>query len=335
MERQRTMTPRRPRRALATLPTTMRAAAIDRFGGPEVVTTHTLPVPQVNAGEVLIAVHTSGIAGWDADMRDGWSPTGKQPKLPFIPGTDGSGTVVALGAGVRRLEIGDRVYGASFETAGFHAEYIAVAAENVGKVPSGLELDPAGATPLTGVTALQGVDEALKLKRGETVIVHGASGGVGTLAVQFAKLRGARVLATASGEDGAALARRLGADAAVDGRHGDIVAAARDFAPDGVDAVLGFAGGDALEQCLAGLRPGGRAAYPNGIESAPKKRSGLDLTSYDGVIGVRELARLNRAIEAAKLTVPIPAAYPLEEAAKAHRRVAEGHVLGKVVLRIG
>jgi len=335
MERQRTMTPRRPRRALATLPTTMRAAAIDRFGGPEVVTTHTLPVPQVNAGEVLIAVHTSGIAGWDADMRDGWSPTGKQPKLPFIPGTDGSGTVVALGSGVRRLEIGDRVYGASFETAGFHAEYIAVAAEHVGKVPAGLELEPAGAIPLTGVTALQGVDEALKLKRGETVIVHGASGGVGTLAVQFAKRRGARVLASASGEDGVALARRLGADAAVDGRHGDIVAAARDFAPDGVDAVLACAGGDSLQRCIESLRPGARVAYPNGIDPAPKKRSGLDVTSYDGVIGVRELARLNRAIEAANFIVPIPAAYPLEEAAKAHERVAQGHVLGKIVLRIG
>jgi NADPH:quinone reductase-like Zn-dependent oxidoreductase len=253
-----------------------------------------------------------------------------------VLGTDGSGTVAAVGAGVRRLQVGDRVYASSFETGGgFHAEYVAVGAEHVAKVPPGLDLKHAGAIPLTGLTALQGVDDALHLKRGETVIVHGASGGVGTLAVQFAKLRGARVLASASGEDGVALARRLGADAAVDGRHEDIVAAAHKFAPDGVDAVLGFAGGDALEQCVDSLAPGGRFAYPNGVEPVPKKRRGLDVTTFDGVVGVREFARLNHAIEAAKLRVPITGPYPLEEARRAHERLAEGHVLGKVVLRIG
>jgi len=194
-------------------------------------------------------------------------------------------------------------------------------------------LKRAGAIPLTGLTALQGVDDALHLKRGETVIVHGASGGVGTLAIQFAKRRGARVLASASGDDGIALARRLGADAAVDGRHGDIVAAAGKFAPDGVDAVLAFAGGDALERCLDSLAPGGRLAYPKGVEPEPKKRRGLDVIAFDGVVEVREFARLNRAIEAAKLKVPI-VTYPLEQAAKAHERLAEGHVLGKIVLRI-
>jgi NADPH2:quinone reductase len=336
MARQTTTAPRRrPKRASTTLPATMRAAAIDRSGGPKVVTIHTLPVPSVSAGEVLIAVHTSGLAGWDADIRDGWSPTGKAARFPLVLGTDGSGTVAAVGAGVRRLQVGDQVYASSFETGGgFHAEYVVVAAEHAARVPAGLDLKHAGAIPLTGLTALQGVDDALWLQRGETVIVHGAGGGVGTLAIQFAKLRGARVLASASGADGVALARRLGADVAVDGRHGDIEAAARKFAPDGVDAVIGFAGGDALERCVDSLAPGGRFAYPNGVEPEPKKRRGLDVIRFDGVVGVREFARLNHAIETMDLKVPIGAAYPLEEAAKAHERLAEGHVLGKIVLRI-
>jgi NADPH:quinone reductase-like Zn-dependent oxidoreductase len=232
----------------------MRAAAIDRFGGPQVVTMHTLPVPDIDPGQVLIAVHTSGLAGWDADIRDGWSPTGRKPRFPLVLGSDGSGTVAGVGSRVRRFKVGDRVYAASFETSGFHAQYIAVDADKVGHVPPGLELKQAGAMPLTGVTALQGVDDALNLGEDETVIVHGAAGGVGTLAVQFAKLRGARVLATATGDDGLALARRLGADEAVDGKRDDIVEAARDFAPDGVDAVLAFAGGEPLRRSGAGSR---------------------------------------------------------------------------------
>jgi NADPH:quinone reductase-like Zn-dependent oxidoreductase len=142
------------------------------------------------------------------------------------------------------------------------------------------------------------------------------------------------VFATASGADGVALVRRLGADAAVDGRREDVAAAVRRFAPDGVDAVLALAGGEALERCLDALRGGGRPAYPNGVEPEPGKRRGIEVTAYDAVAGVREFQRLGRAVEEAKLEVPIAAAYALAEAAKAHERLAAGHVLGKIVLRI-
>jgi NADPH:quinone reductase-like Zn-dependent oxidoreductase len=275
------------------------------------------------------------VGSWDADIREGWYPEG-EPRFPLVLGTDGSGTVAAVGSRIRRFKVGDRVYSYSWinPKGGFYAEYVAVVAEKVGRVPERLDLKHAGAIPTTGLTALQGIDDALHVKKGETVIVHGASGGVGTLAVQFAKLRGARVFATASGDDGVALVRRLGADAAVDGRRTDIVAAAREFAPDGVHAVLALAGGDSLERCLDVLRPGGRCAYPNGVEPEPEKRPGIEIMSYDAVAGVREFERLGHAVEAAKLQVPIAAAYALEEAAKAHERLAEGHVLGKVVLRI-
>jgi NADPH2:quinone reductase len=141
--------------------------------------------------------------------------------------------------------------------------------------------------------------------------VHGAGGGVGSLAVQFAKLRGARVLATASGPRGAAR-----------------------FAPEGVDAVLAFASGRPLSRCLDALRRDGRFAYPNGVEPVPRRRRGVRWKSYDAVPGVRELERLGRAVTAARLRVVIAATYRLADAAKAHRRLEKGHVLGKVVLRV-
>lgn len=250
----------KPVRAAA-IPKTGRAAAIDRFGGPEVLSLHTLPVPDLDGNEVLIRLDTAGVGVWDADMRAGWWPDG-EPRFPLVLGTDGAGTVAAIGARIRRLRVGDQVYSYSFTNpkGGFYAEYVAVAAEKVAPIPRGLDLQLAGAIPTTGLTALQGIDDALHVKKGEAVVIHAASGGVGTLAVQFAKLRGARVLATASGNDGVDLVRRLGADAAIDGRHEDITAAARRLAPGGIDAVLALAGGEALEHCLAAVRTGGRCA---------------------------------------------------------------------------
>jgi NADPH:quinone reductase-like Zn-dependent oxidoreductase len=313
----------------------MRAAAIDRFGGPGVLSIHSLPVPRPDPGEVLIALDTAGVGPWDAEVRDGWFP-GDRARFPLVLGTDGAGTIAAAGSRIRRFEVGDRVYAYNFGNpkGGFYAEYVAVPAQKVAPVPRGLDLEQAGAIATTGLTALQGVDDALHLKRGETVIIHAASGGVGTLAVQFAKLRGARVLATASGKDGSALVRRLGAEEAMDARRGKVPDAARRFAPDGVDAVLALAGGKELTRCLDAIRYGGRLAYPNGIEPVPRKRRGMKILAYDAVAGVRELQRLGRAVEEAKLEVPIAGRYELANAGRAHERMAKGHVLGKIVLRI-
>jgi NADPH:quinone reductase-like Zn-dependent oxidoreductase len=313
------------------LPMTMRAAAIDRFGGAEVLTLHELPVPVPGPNEILIALHTSGVGEWDAWHREGGDAPAK-PGFPMVLGTDGAGTVAARGARVRRFEEGDRVYAYDYERRGFYAEFVAVAVDHTGRVPRILDLGHAGAIACIGLTALQGIDDALEVRSGESIIVHGASGGVGHLALQFAKLRGARVLATASGEDGIALARSLGADMAVDGKRGDIVAAAERFAP--IDGVIAFVGGESLERCLDALRSGGRLAYPNGVEPEPKKRPGIRFVAYDGVPGVREFERLGHAVEAAKLKVHIGAEFHLAEAARAHQRLAAGHVLGKIVLRV-
>lgn len=316
------------------VPTAMRAAAIDHAGDSSVLTLHTLPVPRPGAHEILIAVETAGVGIWDVSIRR--HPEGIQhSSFPLVLGTDGAGTVAAVGSSVQGFKLGDRVYSYSWDNpkGGFYAEYVAVPAERVGHVPKGFTLTDAGAIGTTGLTAIQGIDDALHLKSGQTILIHGASGGVGVLAVEFAKLRRARVLATASGEDGAAFVKRLGADVVIDSRTADIAAAARNFAPGGIDAVLGLAGGETLERCIDTLRPGGRVAYPNGV-NPPKTRSGLSPIAYDAVAGVKEFERLNQAIEQSHLQVPIAAEFALADAAKAQERMEAGHVLGKIILRI-
>jgi NADPH:quinone reductase len=326
----------RPAVKRSNIPTTMQVMAIDRYGGPEVLSMHTLPVPVPTANEVLIAIHTAEVGGWDAEIRDGYSPDGKKPRFPLVLGAGGSGTVAAVGSRVRRFQEGEPVYAYAwnYPRTGFYAEYTVVPEKSAAPMPSPLDLTHAGAVPIAGITALQGIDDALQVKKDERVIIYGASGGLGVFAVQFAKLRGARVLATASGPDGIALVRKLGADAAVDSRHGDIAGAAHEFAPEGVDAVLALAGGETLERCIDTLRKGGRLAYPNGIDPEPKRRRGIKTKPYDGVPGRKEFEHLGRAVEAARLQVPIAAEFPLADAVRAHERLAQGHILGKIVLRV-
>jgi NADPH:quinone reductase-like Zn-dependent oxidoreductase len=317
------------------IPHTMLAAAIDRFGGPEVLTIHALPLPPVGPREVLIALDTAGVGPWDLKIREGaFLP--RKPHFPLVLGVDGAGVVMKVGVRVRRLKIGDWVYSYSWANpkGGFYAEYVVVPADKVGRTPKRLDLEHAGAIATTGLTALQGIDDHLRVQRGEFVIIHGGSGGVGTLAIQFAKLRRAKVLATVSGIDGLELVREMGADLAVDSRHEDVADAARSFAPNGIDAVLALAGGDELEDALGAVRRGGRLAYPNGVEPVPAKRRGIKFIPYDGLSGIGEFERLNKAVTAARLKVPISERFPLAGAAKAHEHLAAGHVLGKTVLRI-
>lgn len=313
----------------------MRAAAIDRTGPASVLKIHELPLPKMGPSDVMIAVDTAGVGTWEPEQRSGeWGVD--DAHFPLVLGSDGSGTVAARGSRVRRLRVGDRVYAFNFgkKNSGFDAEYVAVPNRSVARLPRRLDLLHAGASPAVALTALQGVDDALGVKRNEHVVIVGASGNVGMFAVQFAKNRGACVLAIASGRDGTAFARRLGADISIDGKREDVAEALAEFAPDGIDAVLGLVGGKILTTCIDALHPGGRVAYPNGIDPAPRKRRGIKFVTYDAKMGARDLARLNRAMEKATVKVPIEKQYPLARAAEAHRRVEKGHLLGRVVLRV-
>jgi NADPH:quinone reductase len=313
----------------------MRAAAVDRFGPPSALTLHKLPVPTPGPAEVLIAVDTAGVGSWDTSIRDGsWRKPGR-PRFPLVPGVDGAGVVVAKGARVHRLRVGDRVYAYEFGNpqGGLYAEFAAVRAEHAARVPKGLDFAEAGAVATTGLTALQGID-ALRLRPRQTVLIFGASGAVGTMAVQFAVQRGAQVIATASGAAAMRLVRRLGAHRVLDARRPEAVEQLRKFAPDGLDAVLAFGGGDQLERCLDFVRPRGRVVHPNGVEPAPKERRTFTVRSFDATASPQAFAALSRHLVNGRVRVPISASYPLARAAQAHRRLERDHVVGRMVLRM-
>jgi NADPH:quinone reductase len=317
------------------LPEVMQAAAIDKFGPPSTVTTHELPVPRPSPREVLIALEWAGVGVWDASIRDGsWSAEGK-PKFPLVPGIDGAGIVVAAGARVRRVRVGDRVYAYEFGNpkGGFYAQFAVARADHVDRVPTSLATREAAAVATTGLTAMQGLS-LLRLRRGSTVLIFGATGAVGTIAVQIAKRSGATVIATASGRPAARVVRRLGADRVVDARGEEAVDRLRQAAPKGLDAVFALAGGEELERCLDLLRRGGRVVYPNGIEPEPKRRPGVTIRGFDAVADPQQFSRLREYVGDRRMQVPLAAVYPLSQAARAHRRLAQGHVVGRIVLRV-
>lgn len=328
---------------MAKLPVTMQAAAIDRFGGVAEFRMRTLRVPEVSPDEVLIRIESVGVGAWDPWEREGRFKEyfremhGVEPTFPYVIGFDGAGTVTAVGSAVTRFAEGDRVYADRHlnPKGGFYAQYAVVDADHVFPIPSKLSVVQAGAMPVDAITALLGLDDVLGLAEGESVLIFGASGGLGHLAVQLAKRMGARVFAVASGEDGVSLVRRLGADAAVNGRKDDVAAAARDFAPNGLDAALLTAGGETAERLLATLRDGGWVAYPRGVKLKSEDRRRFVVREYVGDdASPEDFAKLNRLIESRPFEVHVARTFPLEHAAEAHRAL-ERHYLGKLALRSG
>ena len=313
----------------------MKAAAIDKTGPPEVLTIHTLPIPKMGPKDVLISLLAAGVGIWDAQIRKGEYSVGSK-RFPRVLGSDGAGIVADVGKGVSRFKEGDRVWAYDWESSktGFYAEYVAPNEKNVAHAPDELTLIEAGAAAVTGMTALQGVDDHVKLDKSETILVFGATGAVGSLAVQFAKRTGAHVVATASPGRADTTLHEIGIEQVFDPRAANALERLRSFAPGGLNAILAFAGGDDLEKCIDQLVPDGRVAYPNGIEPEPRKRPKVRMIPYDAVGGRASFEQLNRAVTEARLKVVIEKVYKLEQAAEAHARIEEGHVVGRIVLQI-
>jgi NADPH:quinone reductase-like Zn-dependent oxidoreductase len=318
------------------VPATMKASALDTYGGPEVLRPHDLPVPPVGPDEVLIEVAAAGVGVWDAKQRNGdMAGMGPKASFPIVPGADGAGTIVAVGERVKDFKPGDEVYGYSFLSpkGGFYAGYAVVPADAVAKIPAGLDIAEAGALGVTAITALRGLDDHLHVKEGDRVLIFGASGGVGDPAVQLAKAMGAQVLAVVTSDDGAALVRERGADVIVNLKRDDLAAALRKFAPDGLDAVLAVVAGDGLDTAIAAIRVGGRLAHPNGVTPPPKARPGIAVEAYDGRPDRALLDKLNGLIESRPFSIKLSGRFPLADAAKAHREM-EKHHLGRMVLTV-
>jgi NADPH:quinone reductase-like Zn-dependent oxidoreductase len=316
---------------------TMRAVALDKFGGPEALKIQNLPIPQIEAHEVLIRVEAAGVGAWDPFEREGGfvEITGVKPTFPYVLGTDGAGTIAAVGKDVSRFKEGDRVYAAELANpkGGFYAQYAAVKADNTSFIPGHLSIEQAAVLPTDGLTALTGLEKVLGLKSGESLMVFGASGGIGHLALQLAKRIGANVFAIASGDDGVQLAKKLGADHAVDGRGDNVLNAAMEFAPNGIDAALVTAGGDRTDRALSAIRKGGRIAYPHGVMPEPTAPDGVKTEAYDGETSSALIDRLNALIDSGPFEIHVDKTFRLDEAGQAHKALGEHH-LGKIALRI-
>jgi NADPH2:quinone reductase len=317
--------------------TTMKAVALDGFGGPEKLKTQEVAVPETGPDEVLIRVEFAGVGAWDPFEREGgFTEYMKgEPKFPYVLGSEGSGTIAGVGENVDRFKEGDKVCGAAVlnPKGGFYAEYAVVNADLVSHIPGGLSMEQAGVLLVDGITALTGLDNVLHLERGESVMIFGASGGIGHLAVQLAKRMGARAFAVASGDDGVKLAKRLGADAVVDGHSDGVLDAARDFAPDGIDAALVTSGGDETDRSLSALRGGGRVAHPNGVMPVPAAPSGVTVNAYDGNADRKIIEKLYNLVKLGDFEVHVDRVFPLDEAAKAQEALGKHH-LGKIALKV-
>ncbi|PLP57365.1 NADP-dependent oxidoreductase [Mesorhizobium loti] len=314
----------------------MQAAAIDRFGGAGLITVRTVSVPEVGANDVLIRVEVAGVASWDAVEREGHydGAFGMPSTFPYVLGWDCSGTIAAVGGQVSRFKEGDRVYAASMPLpkGGTYATYAATDASNVALIPAKLTIEQAGVMGWDALTALSGLEE-VGLKQGDAIMIFGASGGIGHMAIQLAKRMGARVFAVASGDDGMALSYRLGADAVVNGRKDDVAAAAREFAPGGLNAALVTAGGKAAEHALSSMRDGGRVACPYGVTPDPHVRPGVKLIRYNGARGEDATDKLNRLIESGPFHIHVAGTFPFDQVVDAHRALAT-HYVGKLALRV-
>ena len=306
----------------------MKASFFRRFGPPEVLEYGDLPDPVPAAGEVLVDIHAASVNGADWKMRSGHY--GAKIDFPHIPGRDFSGVVAAAGKGAHDFKPGDAVFGVcEVPREGGYAQRIAIRQEIVARKPGALTHVQCAAVALTGLTALVSIEDTLKLRSGETILIQGGAGGVAGFAIALARHLGARVITTASAANHDYV-RALGADEVIDYRAEDftkIVASC--------DAVFDTVGGDVTVRSFAVLRPGGRLATVGAGAAAPASPR-PDVASLRPKVD-RDRPHLDRiATLVAQGAVPLPAIveYPLADAASAHRVSEARHLRGKLVLRV-
>lgn len=318
----------------------MKAAVIHEPGGPEVLTYRDRPDPVPGEGEVLIDVATVSIEGGDLGIRR----AAPEDMLPLVPGFSAAGTVLAVGPEVTGIAEGDRV--ATFNYTGSHADRRVVPAGYVYEVPDAVDLEQASTLPVAFGTAYDALFTVGHLGPEETVLVRGATGGVGVAAVELAHRAGATVIATASGAEAAGKLRDLGADQVIRYREEDLVSRTRELtAGEGVDLLLELVGGPEFPGVLDAVAAGGRVVGIGASSGEPARLSLQDLGARQITAsavffgGIMHLPRVHTMIgelfvrmSRGELTMPVARTFPLSDAAAAHRYAETGHPFGRVLL---
>ncbi len=316
----------------------VRAVAFARYGSADVLELRELAPPTAAAGEVLVRVAAAAANPGDVLFRSGRLRLVVRPALPAVPGYDLAGVVEALGAGVTGLRVGDAVHGMlSTSRPGAAAELVSVPADALAPVPPGTTLVEAAALPLAGLTALQGLRDRGRLAPGQRVLVVGASGGVGSLAVQVARVMGAHVTGVTSGRN-AELVRALGADAVLDHTRTDPTAAPAGGRGVGYDVVLDAVADRPPWRWRRVLRPGGRVVSLNPVYGNPVSAALVRAATRTRVTGLlvrpsgTDLAQLDAWVAAGLVRPVVDSVLPLARAAEAHRRLETRRTRGKIVL---
>jgi NADPH:quinone reductase-like Zn-dependent oxidoreductase len=307
----------------------MKAVRIRQFGSPDVLVSTNIVRPKPESGQLLVRVKAAGVGPWDALVREGTS--GVQEKLPLTLGSDIAGIVQAMGGGVTGFEIGEEVYGLTNDQfIGGYAEFAVASAAKIARKPKGLSFVEAAGAPVVAVTAWQMLFDYAQVTPGQTVLIHGGAGNVGSYAVQMARSAGVTVIATASSND-IDFVMSLGANSVVDYHNVWF-----EEAVPPVDAVIDTVGGETRERSLPVLKPHGILVT---VVSPPPPKTG-DVEGVRVVFFIVDVttARLNAVtelFESGKLIAHVGTVLPLEEARTAHEMLAgAAHARGKIVLKI-
>ncbi len=308
----------------------MKAITIHAFGGPEVLKLEEVPVPKPAADEVLIKIYASGVNPVDYKIRKGARKEKFPTNFPLILGWDCSGVIEEVGSEVKNLKKGDEVYSRPDPTKnGTYAEYVVVKANQVGKRPMSIDHIHAAAVPLAGLTAWQGLFDFGKLEKDQKVLIHAASGGVGSFAVQFAKWKGAYIIGTTSKEN-IDFVKQLGADEVIDYKNEKFEEKLKDL-----DLVFDTIGGDTQKRSVQVLKNGGRLITTLKPEAgAEAKEKNIHLEGYMAQSYPDELEKIAQLIDERKVKPYIEKVFPLEEAAEAQQLIEQGHTVGKIVLKV-
>jgi NADPH:quinone reductase-like Zn-dependent oxidoreductase len=308
----------------------MKAAYFEKFGGPDVLQYGDVPDPVAAADQVIVDVHAASVNAADWKFRAGEYTRNAPVPFPQIPGRDFSGVVASTGASVGDLKAGDAVFGVLEPgKEGTYCEKIAIRAAVIAKKPDGLSHINAAALALTGLTAVNSIEDTLKLKRGETILIQGGAGGVAGFAIQFAKYLGARVISTTSTAN-VDYVRGLGADEVIDYSTQDFTQVVKDC-----DAVFETVGGDVAQKSFAVLKPGGRAAFIASGAQAPKpERSDVTALRPPVPRSRQAMERVAQLYTAGAICPPDVRLYRLSQAAEAHRLSEGRHFRGKLVFQV-
>jgi NADPH2:quinone reductase len=314
----------------------MKAFAIKQFGGNEKIALSDFPKPEVGPKEVLIEVSSASVNPVDWKIREGYLKERLPHHFPIILGWDAAGTIRAVGPEVHHLKIGDEVFAYCRKPTvqwGTFAEYVAFDADNVALKPQNISFSQAAAVPLIALTAWQALHDVAKLKKGETILVHAGAGGVGSMAIQFAKLIGAHVITTASTANHDYV-KQLGAETAIDYKGG-FIDQVKKAAPGGVDVVFDCAGGKTLRDSYGLLKPRGRLiSIVEAIDPEAAKKYDFEA----GYVFVRpngpELTEIGKLISEKKVSVPRIEEMPLAEASNALDMLRNGKARAKIVLKV-